>query len=503
MANYQELMDAARKAHAAGRSDHAGRLVQMARNLEQQAAPPRQEEQGLLSGAVDAFTDGATFGFGDNITAFEAGLLGRTPDGDWFNYDKSFGERYDDALAAERGQNAQFFEDSPVTAHTANIAGAIAVPFAAAKGGATLLKGGMSASKAAGLGAVEGAGYGAAHGAGAADGKDVGKKALIGAAIGGGVGGSLSGLGQALANRAANKGRQAFNSIEELEAAKDAAYQNVDKIGARYTPEAVDDLLTGIRSGAQAAKINPLRHPKASSMLDDLDTIQGKPQSLTDLDQMRQVIRRDVARAPDEAEAFFGNKMIRGIDEFVETAGNAQLAGGNASKAATAIKEARKLHGRSARYNAVSQAVEAAKLRASSTNSGNNTSNAVAQNIRRELERSLKGKAYYSPSEQGIMREVVEGTMGQNIARGTAKTFGGALSTLGAVGLKSPELLISKGVGKGAQIVDEGIRSANVDRLLQHILQGGPKAQGPQSARANALQKLLISQLAGRREDGR
>ena len=85
-----------------------------------------------MTGAIDALTDGMAFGFGDELTAAEAGLLGRTPNGGWYDYSKSFGDRYDDALQAECEQNARFYKDNPVIANAANIAGAVAVPFGAA-----------------------------------------------------------------------------------------------------------------------------------------------------------------------------------------------------------------------------------------------------------------------------------------------------------------------------------------------------------------------------------
>jgi hypothetical protein len=110
-------------------------------------------------------------------------------------------------------------------------------------------------------------------------------------------------------------------SRDQLKAAKDAAYQATDDVGVRYTPQALDDLVTGIKDEVTAAKINPMRHPRAASMLSDIEAMSGTSPTLTQLDQLRQVIRRDVASAPDEAEAFFGKKMIRNIDEFIDSAG--------------------------------------------------------------------------------------------------------------------------------------------------------------------------------------
>ena len=97
-----------------------------ARRLDGMISEQKSLEQGgrdqNVGGVFDAFTKGATFGLGPKFTAGEASLLGRTPDGDFFNYDQSFGERYDAALEAERGQNTGFAKENPATALTARYA---------------------------------------------------------------------------------------------------------------------------------------------------------------------------------------------------------------------------------------------------------------------------------------------------------------------------------------------------------------------------------------------
>ncbi len=144
-------------------------------------------KQGMVSGAIDAATTGATLGFGDELTALEAGLLGRTPDGNWFDYSQSFGQRYEDALQAERTQQAQFREDNPLVGTVAEITGAIASPVnkvAAPLMAAPTLAGRLGRATAVG------AGTGAVAGAGGAEGnenilQEAGQGAVLGGAFGG------------------------------------------------------------------------------------------------------------------------------------------------------------------------------------------------------------------------------------------------------------------------------------------------------------------------------
>src|SRR5690606_28417918 len=102
--------------------------------------------------------------------------------------------------------------------------------------------------------------------------------------------------------------RAALPEIDDLYAAKDAAYATVDKLGATYSRDAVDALYGEMIKRASAGNISDIRHPKAYSMLVDLQS-NPRAMTLTQLDQLRQVIRRDLVGG-DEAEAHFGREFI-------------------------------------------------------------------------------------------------------------------------------------------------------------------------------------------------
>lgn len=170
-------------------------------------SPSASQGQSRISGALDSFTDGAAFGFGDNLTAAEsAGLraVGQAlePFGLGFTRHPVSGEQllpYNEALTRERAQNDRFAEENPIIDTTAGIAGALTGGLGAMRAGATMMRGG-SVGRQAVTGGVEAAAYGAAHGAGAADGVEVGDAAKSGAAIGALIGGPMAGGTAALAN---------------------------------------------------------------------------------------------------------------------------------------------------------------------------------------------------------------------------------------------------------------------------------------------------------------
>ena len=209
-----------------------------------------EPEQSSISGAADSFTSGVTFGFGDNLTALEAGLLGRTPEGDWFDYSKSFGERYDDALKAEREQNTEFRKANPVTSTVAELAGGLTTGAGLAKGGATLI--GRTAGKPlltrAGAGVGEGAVYGAAFGAGNANEGDLLQGAKEGAVLGAALGGAIpvAGAGaRKVAEPIARRIGKALNpNSAQNSAAADRILTDAQKAGLTS-----DDLVRGVKEG--------------------------------------------------------------------------------------------------------------------------------------------------------------------------------------------------------------------------------------------------------------
>lgn len=272
----------------------------------------------------------------------------------------------------------------------------------------------------------------------------------------------------------------------DLPAAKQAAYKSVENAGVTYRPEAIDDLIRGVTDEAQAASISPLRHPKASSMLQEIQGLRGKSPTLTELDQLRQVIRRDVASANDPAEAFFGRKMIQGLDEFISAAGPDQVTAGDAVRGAATIKQARDLNTRVRKVEAVEDAVESARLRAGSTGSGGNVDNATRQNLRRVLENERN----FTPDERAALEEIVVGGQGQNLLRLVGKLSpggNGLMTALNIGGAAANPLLAIPGVaGIVSKMTADAMTARKVQRLIDMIAAGGAKVTAPPRAAPSA-----------------
>lgn len=287
---------------------------------------------------------------------------------------------------------------------------------------------------------------------------------------------SLGAAGGALVPTAKGAAKPVAPSLDELKSAKNAAYDAVDQSGVRYKPEAFDEMVDGIAVTAKEARINPMIHPKAAAMLDTMQGLKGQSPSLTELDQLRQVIRRDVASASDDAEKFFGTQMIRQLDDFIDAADATKVASGSAEDAAGMITNARDLNTRVRKIGSVNDAVESARLRAGSTGSGGNVDNATRQNLRRVLEDTRN----LTPDERAALETIVMGSPGQNFLRQVGKLSpqGNGLMTALSIGgaAANPLLAIPTAAGAVSKVGADAITQKRVADLINLIAMGGSRS---------------------------
>lgn len=305
---------------------------------------------------------------------------------------------------------------------------------------------------------------------------------MIGELVGSlGTVGATAWLKKSMADRAA---KAAAPNLNDLRTTKTAAYKAVDDAGVTYSPQSLDDLIAGISDEMSAARINQVRHPKAFSMLEDIKSkiVTGEQPTLSDIDTLRQVIRRDVANSADEAERFFGEKMIANIDEFVNATTGKQLVSGNADEAASSIRAARDSNRRLKNYERITTAATKAERRAASTGSGGNIENASRQNIRQILDDPRKAR-FYSPQERAAMDKIVMGTKTQNAARqvGKLSPSGNGLQQALALGATAynPAMAAFPGVGMIAKFLADRGTNKSIEDLLATIASGGPIQNAP------------------------
>lgn len=302
------------------------------------------------------------------------------------------------------------------------------------------------------------------------------------------IGGALPFVGAAVSKVLA--GAPKVPSLDGLQAIKNAMYARADNLGVRYSPQGYRDLAADMVVDANADHLSPTRHPLATSMLTDV--VQKPPTyspTLTQVDQLRQVVRRDVASNADDAEAHFGQGMINNIDNFIDNASGPQLVSGSGSDAAEAITGARQANSVYKKSETVSNALAKADLQAAATGSGGNIANKTRQAFASILN-DPKKVAGFTQEERDAMESVVRGGPLTNAARLVGKlspTGNGLMTALGIGGAAAkPALAFVPVVGTVAKLMSDH-NTLGRAKLVQALIANGGKTLPPASPIASAM----------------
>jgi len=400
-----------------------------------------------VRGAADIMS----FGTADRIAALaeaKTGIGGQQGD-------------YAGNLAAERARDLQ----DPTARFVGQGVGALAIPGAAS-----------TIPRAAGLMAAQGAAYGAGSSPDYTNVPQVlGNAARVGGvgALAGGAGGMVArGVGSLL-ERA--PGEMPAVTAANIGALKNAAYAKADQLGATYTPEAYGKLIDKVAEDAKAANISPDIHPAATAVISNLQldakarAITGEPITLTQLDQMRQVISRDVTSSSVKGEKALGKRMIGNIDEFVAKSGPEHMAAGSGPEAAAAIQNARDLNTRFEKMQAVEDAT--AKSERRTGYSGN-----VEDATRTKLIQAFEKRGNWTPEETDAFKQIFEGTAGQKIlhtvGRFSPDSVIPALLEITTAGIAGPGALAVPAIGAAAKFASNRMAKGSVKKLASTILAG-------------------------------
>lgn len=390
--------------------------------------------------------------------------------------DQSFG----DVRQGMVDRRKQVEAENPLTALAGNVTGGIlgTAPLVAAAPAAFGAGGGSLAARAGAAG-LSGSALGGADSA-VRSGGDMGETAM-----GAGVGGTLGLAGPAI-GRVAGKTVAMFSrknptvmNMDEIKATKNLAYQTADQLGVRYKPDAFNSMIRDLTNDMQSMNLSPMRHPKAASMVTDMQALKDSAPTLTQMDQLRQVVARDVAGSTDPAERHFGQAIIERIDNFLDNADAVSVSAGDPALGAATIKEARKLNTRMRKLEKIQNVDYAADLSASSSGSGGNVDNATRQRVKSLLlnEKKMRG---FTPDERALMETIVRGSRGQNALRlaGKFSPTSGGLSAMLGVGATAanPAMAIPAAAGYVAKTAADKITGRNFAKLADLVSVGGDKS---------------------------
>lgn len=434
---------------------------------------PLGQLQNTMSAEMQGELQGRTLNWGDELMA---SLM--TPIQMAVDRTANPVQAYQTALSKERGIEANQRALNPSAADSGQLFGAIDT--LGGRGGAGVLsKAAPTARSLIARGAVEGGIYGGVSGAGAGtDLKDKlvqgGQGAATGAAFGAGAG--------AAGKMFTGGAKPTIQSATDLQSAKDAAYAKVDQLGVRFSAQGYNDLVSKIAQDATNDNISAVRHPKAFSWLQQLRPAPGgTAPTLTQLDQMRQQVYRDLVapglRNPEHAaEAHFGQQIIDNIDNFIDGAKPAQIATGSGPQAAAAIRNARGANRQWRKMQTVDEALYNAQLNAASSGSGGNINNAVRQQFKSILKSPTKRRGFTALETQQ-MENIVKSSGGENAMRLAGKlspSGNGLMAALGIGGtMANPVLGAVPLAATGAKYLADNATLAKVQKLRALISNGG------------------------------
>jgi len=452
-----------------------------------QIMQPDHSWQARLADNMRSVAHGATFGASPRIAAaLEAatGIGGK------------FGD-YSGNLQRRQLTEDAYSKAHPVLSGIGNATGGLASAIA----GGSLLGAPAAASELPFLArAGQGAGVGAGLGgfSGAMESKDLTDvPQTLSDAGRGAASGALAGLGGTVAANALATGlgklgsafatKPAIPSAEDLQDAARAAYKASEDAGVVVSPQATQRLAQGLRDTMADFGYEPAMQPRGAGVLSAVDRLDGQNATLKGVDQLRRVAGRMREGSPSEAE--LGRRIVGHIDDFAGSLAPEDTIMGNAEQGVRSLTDARDLWKRTAKSDALANALDKAQNRSASTYSGGNVDNATRQEMRRLLE----GPQSWTPDEEAALRTTMEGTTVQKAIRPLGKFspngLMGAVELLGA--MHNPAVAGLGVAGYGAKKIGDALTQRNVNALGELIRAGGNKsALRPQ---ASALQSLADS----------
>lgn len=378
-----------------------------------------------LEAALVGARQGVTFGYGDEINA------GVRAAGDWLG-GQDFGTAYDKRLEHERGLLDQTRRENPVAAIGGEIGGAMLIPGASMKAGATV---GENAIRLGMTGAASGAAYGFGSGEGFED-----------RAIGAGVGGALglaTGAATPYALRGVQKVMDRGATRKAIDAAADAApepaslarqsgalYEKARQSGVVVNRDAVRPLLDDLNG------MNILDADFTPDTLKVIQRLSGKIDAgdlpLGELEALHRRAGLAITknRIANPADAKAAGEIAQKVDEFMMNLPDEAIATNVAGKseAVETLRQARQLWKQFRNSERLQEIVSNAEIAENPA--------ATIRNGFRAVLRNKKVRATYSAAELQVMRQVVSESRSGNwvqrlIGYGTGLTRQVAAGTAG------------------------------------------------------------------------
>lgn len=358
----------------------------------------------------------------------------------------------------------------PVMSTVNDIAGGVMLGGTMAKGGLTLAGKSLPVIGRAGAAAIEGAGYGGLAGSGYAKQGEKLQGAATGAATGAITGGLLSKGGDMIANKIASRALAKSNPapvVDDLAAQSNALYQKARAANVTIKPDSFKRVAQNMELAA--GRINKDLRPNTAGIVADVKAMAGKPVSLDQLDELRQVVGQSMKRAqPQDVRTLTRMKQI--LDDFADNKVTPNDVTGDV-RGFGYIKEARQIWARKSKTELVEEMLDLADV-----NSGKYSQSGMANAIRQKAEALYKqiskgSSKGWTAEEIALIRKMAKGGSNSQMVNWLAKfaprgvvsaVGGGAVGNMlaGPAGMAVPAVgfLAGRAADKGAMSAATSLR---------------------------------------------
>jgi hypothetical protein len=216
-------------------------------------------------------------------------------------------------------------------------------------------------------------------------------------------------------------------SAEELKAAGSGGYNQARQMGVDYSSDAVRGMADALRARLEGDGILAELAPKSFRILERLaNPPNGSVAPLVGLEAARRAFRNARKDFSNPTEKLAAERIIRGLDQFMEGANPASVVAGPAAAAGRTLADARGNYAAAKRSETLTNLGERAENRAVATNSGQNIDNAIRQRAVDILDPAYPHRrAGFSKEEVRAIERVANGNTGRNLLRYVGNLLGG------------------------------------------------------------------------------
>jgi hypothetical protein len=195
---------------------------------------------------------------------------------------------------------------------------------------------------------------------------------------------------------------------------KNAAYAESEAAGAVFNPQSLQQL----SRDAKTVQFNAKNNPKIANLIEDIDDTIKTPQSLRQIDELRQRIK-DVEMSIEPSDRKLAGDLREKLDDFVDLSlqNPANFITGTPGVAIPALQKARKLNSQMRKAETLERLLTIADVKAS-TYSASGLENAIRAQIRQFVQDPKAAKLRgFTKEEIASLREVAEGGSLTNVMR--------------------------------------------------------------------------------------